>query len=62
VLRKRHGAVFILTPVATRRALVFFTFSLDSDQRSLASLTAAGPVFGAPIALFGAWLSFRERG
>jgi hypothetical protein len=40
----------------------FLHFALDSDQRALASLTAARPIFGPPIALFGAWLSFRQRG
>jgi hypothetical protein len=47
--------------VVTRRALGF-PFALDSDPRALASLSAARPIFGAPVALFGAWLSFRERG
>jgi hypothetical protein len=47
--------------VATRHALIF-SFALDSDPRALTSLSAARPIFGAPVALFGAWLSFRERG
>jgi hypothetical protein len=34
------GAVLILTPVATRRALIS-SFALDSDPRALASLSAA---------------------
>jgi hypothetical protein len=48
--------------MATRRALIFFHFALDSDPRALASLSAAGAIFGAPVALFVVWLSFRERG
>jgi hypothetical protein len=57
----RHGAVLILTPVATRRALIFF-FALDSDQLTHGLLSAALPIFGALVALLGDWLSFRERG
>jgi hypothetical protein len=60
-LRPRDAAVLILTPLATRRALIFH-FALDSDPRVLASLSAARPIFVAPVALFGAWLSFRQRG
>jgi hypothetical protein len=41
--------------------LIFF-FALDSDPRALASLSAARLIFGAPVALFGARLSFRQRG
>jgi hypothetical protein len=40
----------------------FFLIALDSDPRALASLSAARPIFGAPVALFGAWRSFRQRG
>jgi hypothetical protein len=57
----RASAASIPTPVATRGALILF-FALDSDPRALTSLSAARPIFGAPVALFGAWLSFRERG
>jgi hypothetical protein len=39
--------------MATRRALICF-FALDSDPSALASFSAARPIFGAPVALFGA--------
>jgi hypothetical protein len=48
------GAVLILS------ASIFF-FALDSDPRAFSSHSAARPIFGAPVALFGAWLSFRKR-
>jgi hypothetical protein len=38
---------------------LIFYFALDSDPRALASLSAARPIFGAPVALFGDWLSFQ---
>jgi hypothetical protein len=40
----------------------FLKFTLDSDPRALGSLSAARPTFDAPVALFGAWLSFRHHG
>src|SRR5688572_21961869 len=40
----------------------FFLIALDSDPRALAPLSAARPIFGAPVALLGAAQSFRQRG